>query len=159
VMRGLAAEPVSSDAPLHEARTALRAAEEELAVFLEAVSAADLGVEAFARAARVRRDAVDAAKGEVERLMASRPPAVSAALLEEWERMSDGQRNRLLRSVIEVVLVARAGGRGRIVPIESRVRVIRAGAGLVMPYRGGGVPRPNVPVALPDPSDPRVLGV
>lgn len=112
------------------ARARLKAAESELAAFVRAVSASDVGVEAFAAGARQRRDAVDAARGELEREVALVPLAPAAGSAAElWRLLSEGERNMVLRGLVESVLVAPAG-RGRRVPVQDRVRVVRHGAGL-----------------------------
>jgi DNA invertase Pin-like site-specific DNA recombinase len=127
------------------ARARLRAAEAELAAYLQAVSAADVGVEAFAAGARQRRDEVAAARGELEREVALVPLAPSAGTAAETWRLLDVQeRNTVLRGLVEAVLVASAG-KGRRVPVGDRVRVVRYGAGL--PW-----------VGLPDFDDPDVIG-
>jgi len=78
--------------------------------------------------------------------------------LEAWARMDQAQRNRLLRSLIEAVIVVPVG-RGRRVPVGERARVVGHGAGLVERYRGGGVPLPIRTLDFPDREDPVVLGV
>jgi DNA invertase Pin-like site-specific DNA recombinase len=158
-LRQLVNRPSVRDHGREERVTALRDAEQELASYLEGVAAAGLEPGQFAAGATIRRDAVDVARGELQRFTAGHPDAVPSSVLEDWERMSYGQRNRLLRGLIETVLVRRAGGRGHIVPIRERVRVIARGAGLVTSYGGGGVPMPIVTVELPDLDDVRVLGV
>jgi DNA invertase Pin-like site-specific DNA recombinase len=142
------------------ATAAREVAETELAVFLRDVQAAGLRPGQFAEGARERAAVLDRARGVEERLLADRPVGlVDGDPVGAWERMSARQRNHVLGRLVEVVLVARAGGRGRVVPVESRVRVIRHGAGLVDVGRYRGRARPVVTVGLPDFDDPRVLGV
>ncbi len=146
--------------PLAQARQALDAASRELGAFLRGVVAAGLAPEQFADAARDRREAVEAAHEHVASLLGEQLPATIAGdPVTTWGLLNDTQRNRLLCSLVEVVLVARAGGRGRIVPIATRVRVIVRGAGVVDTKRFRGAARPIVAVALPDLDDPRVLGM
>jgi site-specific DNA recombinase len=126
------------------ARARAKAAEGELAAYLQAVSAADVGVEAFAAGARQRRDAVAVAREALERELALVPLApVGGSAAELWRLLDAGERNMVLRGLVESVLVA-ACGRGRRVPPEDRVRVVRHGAGLPV-------------VGLPDVDDPGVL--
>lgn len=148
------------DGPLRAARAVLRAAEGELGAFLRGVTAAGLEPGQFAAAALERRESVDAARAGVADALASRlPAAVDGDPVAAWEGMDGTHRNRLLCRLVEVVLVARAGGRGHVVPLESRVRVIRYGAGVVDTKRYRGRARPLVTVGLPDAGDPRVLRV
>jgi hypothetical protein len=70
--------------------------------------------------------------------------------------MDASQRNRLLRSLKECVIVAPAG-RGKRVSLADRARVIKHGPGLVRPYRYGGIALPIRNLALPQADDPAVL--
>lgn len=150
----------SDDArPVNDARRALAAAEAELGAFLRGVNAAGLEPAQFADAARERRDTVDVARDAVSSALAGRPVLVDGNIAELWRSLDEGERNHVLGGLLEVVLVARAGGRGRIVPIETRVRVIRRGSGLVDLKRYRGAARPIVRVRLPDFDDPCVLRV
>ena len=89
----------------------------------------------------------------------SYPPAlVDGNPVKAWKRMDSGQRSRLLRSLIECVIVAPVG-RGKRVPLADRARVIKYGTGLVQPYRGGGVVMPIRSLVLPQSDDPVVLRV
>lgn len=142
------------------ARTALDAAQRELTAFLDAVSADDVGPEAFAKAARKRRDAVDDAKAEVARQMALSPAAPGyGAAVEAWHDLPAHDRNLLLRALLEGVVVRKVG-KGKRVPVTDRVRVIAHGAGVLpeMPNRGE-VPFGIVPLPFPDGDAPGVLGV
>lgn len=142
------------------ARQRLRDTETELATFLAGVSAAGIGEVDFAAAARQRREAIDQARTEFAAVSARSVPKVDGDPVRLWEVMSVEQRNRLLRGLIEAVLVRRAGGRGNIVAPADRVRVLAAGAGLVdTTWRRGGTPRPITSIALPDADDPAVLGM
>lgn len=147
------------DKPLRDATAVRKAAEGELAVFLRDVRAAGLKAGQFAEGARARADAIDRARRIEERLLAGRVDGITGDAVEAWGRMNATQRNHVLGRVVEVVLVARAGGRGSRTPIADRVRVIRHGAGLVDAKRYRGEARPIVTVGLPDVDDPRVLGV
>lgn len=148
------------DKPLRDARAALVLAEQELGAFLRGVQAADLAVDVFADAARSRTERVDEARDTLRRLVAERPPeSIDGDPVAVWEKMHDGQRNRLLGSLIECVLIARAGGQGLKRAVEDRVRVVRVGAGVVDTIRSRGHVRPVVTVGLPALDDPRVLGM
>lgn len=144
---------------VERARSSLAAAERELAAFLEAVSAADLGAEAFADAARTRREAVDAARDELRAELARRPgiPAEGTGA-ETWDKLNGQERNALLRALLGAVVVRRAGGRGARVPLPERVQVLSYGAQLDVPPRRGGEASGIVPIAFRDADDPGVLG-
>ena len=148
------------DKSLRDATAAVKAAETELAAFLKGVQAAGLTAGQFADAARERREALDDAHRVLSGLLADRgPEAMSADPVALWHTLNGTERNHLLGRLLEAVLVARAGGRGRIIPIENRVRAIRYGAGLIDTKRFRGAARPLVTTPLPDLDDPRVLGI
>lgn len=153
----LQASSTHDDRALKQARAALREAEAELAAYLEAVSAADIGPEAFAAGAKLRRQRVDTARARLARLIAAAPAgAVSGDIIERWPTLTVEQRNHLLRHLIEAVLVRKAG-RGVLLPPAQRVRIVAHGVGLVRPYKGGGGPMPIQPIWIDDPDDPRTL--
>jgi hypothetical protein len=154
----LRATAAHSDRELASAREALRTTEAELAAYLEGVAAAGLLPGEYAEGARTRKQRVERAREELGALLGRHPRVVSGDPVSAWGRMDADQRNRLLRSLIDCVLVAPVG-RGRRVSIADRSRVIAHGARLVEPYRGGGVPMPIRQVPLPDADDPVVLGV
>lgn len=118
------------------ARQALAAAERELAAYLEAVSAADIGAEAFGAGARRRRDAADGAREQLRRQLATQDvlPGESRGA-DAWQELDGHGRNALLRALLEMVIVTRAGGRGARTPVAARVSVIAHGAGLPVPGR------------------------
>jgi hypothetical protein len=157
----LAARPAGNKTALDEAREQVRSAERELERFLVGVEAAGIDPDDFAAAAKNRRVALEEAREAFAAVLASQQaPAVSGDPTKLWHRLDGGQRNRLLRSLIEVVLVQRAGGRGRITPLNDRVRVVAQGAGLVdTASRRGGTARPIETIALPDRDHPAVLGM
>jgi hypothetical protein len=142
------------------ARLALEHAEQELAAYLDAVSAADLGTEAFAAGARKRQGEIDRTRDEMRAELARRPAIPMAATgAEVWGSLDAQERNTVLRGLLAAVVVRRAGGRGARVPLADRVRVFKFGAGLDLPARGGGAAGGIVPIELPDLDDPRVLRV
>jgi DNA invertase Pin-like site-specific DNA recombinase len=141
-------------------RLALEDAERELAAYLDAVSAAELGAETFAAGARKRSDDVDRAREELRAELARRPAIPMAATgADVWGSLDAQERNTVLRGLLAAVVVRRAGGRGARVPLTNRVRVFKFGADLALPARGGGAPGGIVPIELPDLDDPRVLRV
>jgi len=149
-----------NDTEIQAARAAVQDAERELATYLEAVSAADVGAEAFAAGARSRRQQVEQARTRLAGALGAVPEnTITGDVGELWASFDQTQRNQLLRGLIEVVLVERSGGRGVIRPLEDRVRVIAYGAGLVEPYQGGGRALPVRSIRLPDRDDPVTLRV
>jgi site-specific DNA recombinase len=154
----LRARAVGGDRPLRSARQAVRDAERELAAYLEAVAAAGLSPGQYADGARKRGEAIEEARERLATLLERERTKVDGDPLEAWARMDQGQRNRLLRSLIEAVIVVPVG-RGRRVPVGERARVVAQGADLVQRYRGGGVPLPIRALDFPDRDDPVVLGV
>jgi DNA invertase Pin-like site-specific DNA recombinase len=140
------------------ARKAVRNAERELAAYLEGVQAAGLEPGQWAEGARRRREALDDARARHAELASRQTAAFDGDPVKAWEKMDAAQRNRLLRSLIECVVVTPVG-RGKRVPVEGRVRVVRHGAGLVEPYGGGGVAMPIRRVLWPDADSPVVLRV
>jgi site-specific DNA recombinase len=144
--------------PLRSARQAIREAEVELAAYLEGVAAAGLSAGQYAEGARKRGQAVEQARERLATLLERERTKIDGDPLKAWEEMSQAQRNRLLRSLIEAVIVVPVG-RGRRVPAGERARVVGHGAGLVERYRGGGTPLPIRALAFPDRDDPVVLGV
>lgn len=143
---------------VEDARDRVAVAERELTAFLAAVSAADVGVEAFAAAARERRDVLERAQAELRRRMALQPaiPELGRGV-EVWEILDGHERNALLRALLEVVVVRRAGG--RTVPVGERVQVLAHGAGVVPFGRSGGRPFGVVPLGFLDGDSEYVLGV
>jgi DNA invertase Pin-like site-specific DNA recombinase len=152
------ASATGSDRPLRSARRAVREAEQELAAYLDAVAAAGLSPGQYADGARKRREAIEEARERLATLLERERTKVDGDPLTAWRKMNQAQRNRLLRSLIEAVIVVPVG-RGRRVPVDERARVVGHGAGLVERYRGGGVPLPIRALDFPDRDDPIVLGV
>jgi DNA invertase Pin-like site-specific DNA recombinase len=126
------------------ARERVTVAEAELGAYLEAVSAADVGAQAFGEGARKRRAAVEAARAELQDALSLVPLAPAGGSVRDvWPHLSVSERNQVLRGLVEFVAVAPAG-RGRRVPVADRVRVVRHGAAVAR-------------VGLPDFDDPCVL--
>jgi DNA invertase Pin-like site-specific DNA recombinase len=150
-MRRFAAQRANNTQTVNAARETLAHAETELGTYLQAVSAADVGADRFNEGATIRRQAVDKARAELDAL-AGTNRTETKRLVTEWPKLSANHKNALLRSLLEVVLV-RPGRE----PINDRIQIVAHGAGIIQPYRGGGVPRPNEPVAFLNETDPRVL--
>lgn len=154
----LTATAAHSNRELGAARDDVRAAESELGAYLDGVAAAGLAPGQYADGARARKATLDRAREHLAALLARRGSLVDGDPVKVWKRMDVERRNRLLRSLIECVLVAPVG-RGKRTPPADRTRVIAHGAGLVEPYRGGGVSLPIRQVVFPDTDDPVVLGM
>lgn len=148
----------AADAAVSAARDALLAAETELAEYLRVVDVAGLGGEAFAAAARARQERVDDARRTLERALRARGSVVVGDPVTAWDGMDNQQRNHVLRGLLDCVLVRRVG-RGRLVPVAERVRLVRAGARVVTPYRGGGAAHPLVQIDFDDLDDEVLIGV
>jgi DNA invertase Pin-like site-specific DNA recombinase len=143
---------------LTEARGTLAAARAELAAYAEAVAALD-DAAAFVAGAKLRQERVREAEAAVEFEMSRRPLApLSGRGTDVWEALSVGERNTVLRGLLEGVVVWPAG-RGGNPAVADRVCVIAAGAGVLARYEGGGRARGVVPVARGDIDDELVLGV
>lgn len=147
----VSAQPNTDAATIEQARETLVHAETELSTYLEAVSAADVGADRFHEGATLRRQAVDQARQTLEGLVGS-DRTDTATLVTKWPDLSANHRNAALRSFLEVVTV-RPGSE----PLNDRIQIVRAGAGIVERYGGGGVARPNAPVPVLNETDPRVL--
>lgn len=113
------------------ARAALSAAESELRAFLAGVQAAGLSPDVFAESARARQAEVDRASADLAQELAAQPSAAVDDILAAWDSFNASEKNHALRSLIEVVLVHRAGGRGGgrgpQVALASRVEIVKRG--------------------------------
>lgn len=158
-LAALRASATLPDAEIDAMRARLRATEQELSAYLQAVSVSDVGAEAFAEGARTRRAAVEDAQARLRAVLEQSPARVDGDPVAQWTKLDGSQRNRLLRGLLEAVIVARAGGRGRIVPIATRVRVLRHGAGVIARYAGDGTTYGIRPVDIADLDGPDVLGM
>jgi DNA invertase Pin-like site-specific DNA recombinase len=104
----------------------LERAESELAAYVSAVSALDLGEAAFARGARERRARVNESRRALADAAAKvcvRGPS-HADLVDQLPTMSDRDKNRLLRTIVDRVLVKKAGQPGRRGDPGERVEVV-----------------------------------
>jgi site-specific DNA recombinase len=144
---------------VERSRQTLARAERALDAYLDAVSAEDVGADAFNRAARKKSDAVDKAREEMRNELARRPalPQVGSGA-EVWPKLNGAERNQLLRSLLAAIVV-RPVGRGRRVPVADRVRVLAYGTDLELPERRGGEASGIVPIAFPDVDKVGVLSV
>lgn len=141
-------------------RDELVKAEAELAAYLESVSAADVGVDRFREGARQRAERAAMARRELDQVETAGDLPAYADAAELFESFDAHGRNQLLRALLEVVVVKRAGGRGSRMPLNDRVRVVRQGAGLLdglIPERGQAYGVVQIP--WPDLGSPHVLGV
>lgn len=115
------------------AEAALEAAEAELAAFQDAVSAAEIGAQSYARGMRRRVEDVEMARRRLgEARSAAMPEIDGASIRALWPSLSVGDRNHVLRGALSVVWVRK--GRG---DLARRVRVIGAG------HRPADLPRPG----------------
>lgn len=131
---------------VENARRAVVEAQRALDAFLDAIDPQDVGAEAFNRAARKKRAAVDDAQDEL-RAALDRSPALAplGEPTEVWAALNQHERNTLLRGLLEAVIV-RPVGRGKRVEVADRVRVVKFGAGVD-------------PLTFPDRDDIAVLGI
>jgi hypothetical protein len=148
---------------VESAQARVDAAQAELAAYVEAVSAADIGVTAFSAGARRRREELETAR-EALRAQLTRQPALlgGRAGADMWATLNGYERNALLRSLLRAVIVTRAGGRaggrGARRPLVDRVRVLAYDADLALPARGARELASGIhTIRLPDFDDLRVL--
>lgn len=132
----------------------------ELDAYVVAVSAADIGAQAFAAGASTRRKAVEEADAAVARIdQLASPHALSGeAALKAWVNADTARRGVIARAVIETVIV-RASGRGSVMPADERVRVIDHGTGLVVGAHDGAKPMGVHALPWPDLGSPHILRV
>jgi DNA invertase Pin-like site-specific DNA recombinase len=157
-LRKLSTRAAGRNGDLVHTRNAVRAAERELAAYLEGVQAAGLEPGQWAEGARRRREQFDAARHGHAELLSRKSVAVEGDPVKAWHEMDPAQRNRLLSSLIECVVVTPVG-RGKRVPVKDRVRVVRHGTRLAERYGGGGVALPVRRLLWPDVDSPVVLRV
>jgi site-specific DNA recombinase len=138
------------DKQIEDAERDLERAEGELAAYVSAVSALDVGEAAFAAGARERRKRVDVARRAVAKITA-RSHALGpshADLVDRLPSMSDGDKNRLLRTIIDRVLIKKAGQAGRRGDPRDRIRIVfRDEPGEDKLQLGKDVERQRAPVA------------
>lgn len=141
-------------------RAALVAAQNELDSYLEAVSATDVGVEAFGRGARLRREAVDKAETELRAELERRPAVLPWETGSDvWPTLTVSQRNQVLRGLLACIVVERSGGRGIVRPLPARVRVLAHGAPVRLAGKGSGKGVGIHPISLADLDVDYVLGM
>jgi DNA invertase Pin-like site-specific DNA recombinase len=145
---------------VQDAEAGVEAAERELGALLKTVTAAGLDERDFAGELRERKAAIEEARERL-RVERARRPGLSlsgARGSKVWKSLNGAERNMLLRGLLKAVVVQRAG-KGRRVPIEDRVRVLRLDAELeLLETRRGEKAAGIVPIALPAADDPGVLG-
>jgi site-specific DNA recombinase len=148
---------------VQRAEDAVANAELELSALMKTITAAglDAGDRDLAHELRVRKQAIEDAR-ECLRLERQRQPVLPVAGMsgaDVWEGLDATERNLLLRNLLAAVVVAPAGGRGRRVPIEDRVRVLAYGTDVKLPDQRPRAEKPLgiVPIPLPDVSTLGVL--
>lgn len=150
-LQAVAAEPAPDITGIEEAQAVLLAAETELAAYLTAVSAAEVGAEVFAEAATIRRERVNEAKLALQRFR-SDDLADAEDLLAQWDKLGDAHRNKVLCGLLEAVVIRR----GRI-PAADKIRVFKNGSGILPPNPGGERALPITRLPFPDDGDPSAL--
>jgi len=145
------ADPISDGSDIIELRQELTDAETELAAYLTAVSAADIGPEAFNEGASIRRARIIEAKTAVQ-AAENTDLAATEEVLKLWPTLNEEHRNRVLCGLLEAVVVKR----GKI-PAAEKIRVFGHGAGILPAYKGGGTALPITELPFPNDTDPRVL--
>lgn len=159
-LRRLKATAREARADVAAVREEVDVARRELAAYLSAVSAADIGADAFGAGARQRQDVVAQAEERLRHELALQPGIPDEGTVDElWEGLDAHGRNALLRGLIEAVVVRRAGGRGARVPLEDRVRVVGYGAGVAGLPVSGGAPVGVRPIVWEDLDGEVVLGL
>jgi site-specific DNA recombinase len=113
---------------LDAATRELEQAEAEHAAYLRAVSVTDVGEAAFAEGARSRYESVVSAKHQLA-AAASRLRAAGPTFAELMDRLRDpstldGEKNVLLRTLIESVVVEKSGQPGRGGDVSKRVAIV-----------------------------------
>jgi DNA invertase Pin-like site-specific DNA recombinase len=127
-------------AAIADAERRLEVTELELDAYLAAVSAADVGAIAFAKGARERRERVDAARRSLA-AVAGRERAAGPShvdLADQLPEMDDRQQNAVLRTLVERVVVEKAGQPGRAGDLSQRVRIVWRGDDAAEDELGGG---------------------
>ncbi|MEO8092065.1 MAG: hypothetical protein ABI726_05085, partial [bacterium] len=124
---GVRAEGKALTSDLEAAEKAVAQSESELATYLTAVSAEDLGAEAFSAGAKQRREASDRATEALEQAreqagLADLPR--EADLRHEWPNLDVRDRNAIIRQALDGVILS-TGRR----PINDRSRLIWRGMG------------------------------
>jgi hypothetical protein len=123
-----AGAPRGSRDRIGDAERELDAAEAELDAYLAAVSAADVGAAAFARAARERRERVDEARHALADAASWAHGPSHDDLISRLPDMDDLERNAILRTLVDHVVIAKAGRQlGPVSNASDRVLVVMRG--------------------------------
>lgn len=140
-------------------RAELATAESELAAYLEATSAAGLGVEQFIEGSRSRADRISAARNALDSHYTLAPLGGLFDSGEDfWDSLNVHEKNKLLRGLLDAVVVAPTG-RGSKAAVAERVRLFAHGSLGDLTYRGGGKPLPIAALPFPGRDDERLIGV
>lgn len=139
-LAGLNPQARNGDGAIAAARLALSAAEGELRAFLAGVQAAGLAPDVFAESARARQAEVDRAQSVLARELAAQEPDIGTLeALAVYDKLEVRRKTHVLRGLIEVVRVHRAGGRGGgrgpHVALASRVEVVKRGGDALLGVR------------------------
>jgi site-specific DNA recombinase len=124
---GVRARGSALTSDLRAAELSLSKAKRELATYITAVSAEDVGAEAFAAGAKQRREAVDAAaafEDEVRERAGLTDLPQEADLRQQWPELDVGEQNAILRAALDAVILS--NGRGR--QIDQRARLVWRGS-------------------------------
>lgn len=159
-LSGVRLRPARREGEIARARQRVEAARSELDAYLVAVTAAGLEPGEFAAGLQSRRDelrAAEAALSTLEQLTTDTALGGQAAL-KAWEDGDAARRGVIIRALVETVVV-RASGRGNVLPLDERVRVIAHGTGLDLGERHGAAPMGLRRLQWPDLSSPHVLWV
>jgi site-specific DNA recombinase len=114
-------DTTTRDETFAAATAALEAAEQEMGVYLESVSAALVGAEAFAAGAASRREAIEQAQGALR--VAQTVVTLPSDPAEAWRVMDDGDRRKFLLATT-AVFVKPTPARGRGSLIDERVKLV-----------------------------------
>lgn len=137
-LQELAKLALSISVDSQDAEAEVRTAALELESYLNAVSAAVVGEDAFTAGAEKRKRDLEAAQRRYRADMArSVPSSLTGTGATVWPDLDAVQRNQLLRSLLSAVVVTPAG-RGRRVPVDERATVVRFGAAIRVPRGSGG---------------------
>ena len=156
--KGVLARAVADTAALDEARRLADEAERELTTWIETISVAEIGKEAFLGGLRTREAQLEDARRQMNEATAATGGAKiphREELHAIWPDLDIGERRRILAGGIDCVFLRR-GGR---LPLERRVHICwRAGARGRATCPGRGVSAPIVPFLFPD-QQPDTIGL
>jgi len=151
----LAGQTLVSAPEVEGAYERLQEAESELVAFRDDLRIRSvLGQDGFLAGLEARTSAVAAAQGALDHAQAGSPPPDLGASLDDWENLSILERQALLRSGIDCIIVRRAKFG---TPMNERVRILWHGEAPDDLPRPGGIANVLRPFDWPD--DPLSTGV